>query len=1341
MNHVLHTLLVEDNENDTLLILQELRRGGFDPVSERVDTADGMRASLARQPWDIIIADYSMPGFSGLQALSISKEAGGETPLILVSGTIGEEVAVAAMKAGVQDYIMKDNLSRLVPAVARELRESASRKARKHAEGWLRATDQKQRLVLSNIDEVIYTVRTNPENPMTGHVDFVSSRIEHILGYTPEEFSRDPSFWLDAIHPDDRPVVEQQTMNLLTRKIPGTRVYRFRHHTTREYRWVEDHIIPQLDDSGTVVGFFGVSRDITERREAEQTLQRQVGELKILHAIATAATESTNENELIESATQIIGKTLYRVNCGILLLEPESGAFRCHPSYQDFLNARPVYETIPAGKGFCGWVALTGRSRRVGDVTRDPYFMGTPKTRSELCVPLKIRDTVVGVINVESPENDAFSLADEQLLETCASQLSAALYRQRAQTELRKNEERYRTLAEAAHDMIFIVDDQDRIQYVNTSGAAQFNLPPRDVIGKPRALFFPGETGDRQQRSLRHVLATGESVFVETKTMFLQEERWLASWLVPLRTESGSITSVMGISRDITEHKRAEESLRLFRTLIDRSNDAIHVIDPPTLGFLDVNEKACLDLGYERDQLLNLTVRDIDPSMERSSFDQYLEHLRSAGYAIAERTYRRKDGSTFPVEVNLKHVVLDREYIVAVARDITDRKRAESLQSAIYRIAQAAETSPTLGQLYGAVHAIIKEVMPADNFYIALYESETGQLTFPYFVDQVDEPPTEGSTGKGLTAYVLRTGESLLCDEVLSEQLSRQGEAELVGMASPIWLGVPLIVGHTTIGAMVVQDYKDPKTYGEREKQILEYVSLETAKAIDRKRAEQRLRESESQFRLITENIVDLVGLLDLEGRYLYNSPSFRDVLGEPEELRGTDAFLEVHPDDRERIRQVFNEVVASGAGQRTEFRFFLRDGVVRFIDSQWSVIRNDDGAVTQVLVVSRDVTDKRRLEQQFLRAQRIESIGTLAGGIAHDLNNVLAPIMLAVSILKKSSPEKEKQAILETLETSTRRGSDIVRQVLTFARGIEGDRIVLQPKYLLDEIVKIIRETFPKSIQLRKDIAKNLWTLTGDSTQLHQVFLNLSINARDAMPNGGTLTLEAENIVMDAGYARNHIEARPGPYIMVTVSDTGSGILPQHIDKIFEPFFTTKEVGKGTGLGLSTARSIVKSHGGFVNVYSEPGKGSAFKVYLPAIEQNEALPTGSPSVALTEGKGETVLVIDDEKGICQITKETLETYGYHVLTASDGAEGIALYSENRDHIKVIITDMMMPFMDGARTILALKKINPDVKILAASGLISGGTSTAMDLGVDAVLQKPYTAEKLLTMLRQVLTN
>lgn len=509
--------------------------------------------------------------------------------------------------------------------------------------------------------------------------------------------------------------------------------------------------------------------------------------------------------------------------------------------------------------------------------------------------------------------------------------------------------------------------------------------------------------------------------------------------------------------------------------------------------------------------------------------------------------------------------------------------------------------------------------------------------------------------------------------------------------------------------------------------------------ALERKTADEALRNSEEQFRLIAENTVDLISILDRQGTRLYVSPAHKLVLGEPQELLGTNVFLSVHPEDRKNVESIFQEVIRTGTNRLAAYRIIAADGTIRFVETSASaIIDHNDGTVARVVIVKRDVTNQKRIEQQIQRSQRLESIGTLAGGIAHDLNNILTPIMLSLEVLGRKFRDEQSHQLLEMLKSSVQRGSNMVNQVLVFARGAEGEHTLVQPRHIIAEVGKIIQETFLQSTSLTIDIPKDLPNIMADPTQIHQVLMNLCVNARDSMPHGGKLEIKAEALTLDEQYAGMQLNAKPGFYVVISVTDQGTGIPPGILDRIFEPFFTTKDIGKGTGLGLSTVLAIIKSHNGFINVYSELGKGTTFKVYLPAVSTEEVVEKEKQE-EIINGNGELILLIEDELSILEITKQTLTSNGYDVITATDGAEALALYAAQQEHIALVITDIVLPLMDGMAVIRVLQKMKPTIKIIAVSGLKQNGGSITKD-GI-TFLGKPYTSEKLLATIHNVLAG
>jgi PAS domain S-box-containing protein len=431
--------------------------------------------------------------------------------------------------------------------------------------------------------------------------------------------------------------------------------------------------------------------------------------------------------------------------------------------------------------------------------------------------------------------------------------------------------------------------------------------------------------------------------------------------------------------------------------------------------------------------------------------------------------------------------------------------------------------------------------------------------------------------------------------------------------------------------------------------------------------------------------------------------------------------------------------VASENNGYRGEVHQVAKDGRQLIVNARATVIRDPDGSPRAILIIQTDVTEHKKLESQFLRAQRLESIGTLASGVAHDLNNVLAPILMSAPLLRDELPPKLKAKIIDTVENSAERGAQIVKQVLTFARGVDGERVLLDPRHLIKEMADIAEQTFPKNIQVTTRYAEEIDLIEGDPTQLHQVLLNLAVNARDAMPSGGKLVLSVENFEVDEHYAAMTPGTSAGPHILLSVSDTGHGIPAEIMEKMFDPFFTTKELGKGTGLGLSTLLGIVKSHTGAVNAYSTPS-GTTFRVLVPAAAGQDQLRSREGKTELPRGQGEIVLVVDDEPAIREMAEVLLTRSGYEVVVADDGPAALAIFAQRRHEIALVLTDFLMPQMTGVALARVVRKMNPAAKVILSTGRDQDcGPKELSSIGIAAALTKPYTQVTLLRTIDRVL--
>ncbi|MBI4418473.1 MAG: PAS domain S-box protein [Ignavibacteriales bacterium] len=748
------------------------------------------------------------------------------------------------------------------------------------------------------------------------------------------------------------------------------------------------------------------------------------------------------------------------------------------------------------------------------------------------------------------------------------------------------------------------------------------------------------------------------------------------------------------------------ESEIMYKTLIETSPDAIVLTDlDMTMTMIN---RQMLDLygGRTPGELLGRNAFElIAPEDHERARTNVAAALERGMIRNIEYTLLRKDGSRYHAELDAS-VIRDASgnprALLAVVRDITERNRIrEALLESETRYRSLVETSPDavlLTDLDGVIsfcNQRTADLLGFDSTRVLIGKSILDYVT-PHHHDQMRHMATRVRAEERVRSYEYTL-------------LTRSGARIQVDVNSSLFRD------------------RDGKPRA---------LTIFLHDITDRRRNEEKILEQAALLDIDPASI----SVCDLNDHIQFWNHGAEKLLGRlANEVLGTNSTSYLAPSMAEEYRKAKSILLETGKwrGELTRVR---KDGSLVPVESQWTLVRDKEGRPKSVYIVEADITEKLRLQNQVLRAQRLESIGTLAGGIAHDLNNVLGPILLSLQVLRRKLTDEKDLRMLEMIEGSANRGAAMIKQVLTFARGIEGERIPLRLHHLINEVQNIAHQTFPKSMSFKTNLPKELWTVTGDTTQIHQVLLNLCVNARDAMPNGGTITVEAKNVMLDQAYAQMHRDAKPGAYVAITVTDTGAGIPPDLVDRIFEPFFTTKEQGRGTGLGLSTTLGIVKSHGGFINVYSEVNRGSRFMIYLPAEPHSETEAKKTKIDSIPRGNGELILVADDETTVLEITRAALEAHGYSVLTASDGTEAIAQAASHKSAIAVVICDMNMPYMSGPATIRALQKLDPMVKYIAVSGMIGGAGARDLEgIGPITTLQKPFTAEKLLQALHTLI--
>jgi PAS domain S-box-containing protein len=752
----------------------------------------------------------------------------------------------------------------------------------------------------------------------------------------------------------------------------------------------------------------------------------------------------------------------------------------------------------------------------------------------------------------------------------------------------------------------------------------------------------------------------------------------------------------------LTEAKKsfAEEALRAseerYRVLFERNPIPMWVYDRSAWRFLQVNEAAIQHYGYSREEFLALSVLDLRPQEDVPLLLKARENTTNAAL-LTRGTWRhqKKDGSIIFVEVVTQPIkYAGKDARIAQALDITEHKLAEQ---ELTRIKMAVD--------FAADAIAIMDESGASVYHNRVFEELLGY-----------NPEQLNAAGGARSLFV----HQLVADDVFNN-IKQMGS----------WAGDAYLAGHDQ---KPIQLFLRVNAARDAHGQIIT-TSIVATDLREQKRAQGKIEEQAA----LLDHAQDAIIVHDLSGKINYWNNSACRVFGwtnaEVNGRRVQDILYETPEPFDDAMAELLRHGTWTGELHQTN-----RDNKEVLVEGRWALVRDEFGDPKSVLSINTDITEKKKLEAQFLRAQRMESIGTLAGGIAHDLNNVLGPIIMAVDLFKLKMTDPQDLELLETVAVSARRGADMVRQVLSFARGLEGQRTLVKPLQLMKEVQRIARDTFPKFISIQVSAPEDTWNMLGDPTQLHQVLLNLCVNARDAMPNGGSLNLSASNQRIDSQYAAMHPDAQPGIYVVLEIADTGTGMSPEVQEKIFEPFFTTKEVGKGTGLGLSTTLAIVRSHDGFITVESIPGKGTKFRVHLPAELEDGETSYGEGSSDFPRGHDELILIIDDEASVRTITSQTLLAFGYRVVTATDGAEGVAKYAQHMRGIAAVVTDMMMPVMDGVATIRALSRLNPEVQIIAASGLATkGAEAEAAGAGVKFFLPKPYTASSLLVALRDLL--
>jgi PAS domain S-box-containing protein len=1139
----LRILIVEDSADDAEVTMLELSRGGPAPDWRRVDTADGMRSALAEGPWDVVLSDFTMPGFGAAQALALCREADPDTPFLVVSGTIGEQRAVEMMRAGAADYLLKGNLTRLAAAVEREVREGGNRRANRAAEWQTRQLAA----IVSDTDHAIIS------QTLGGVITTWNAGAERLYGYTAgEAIGRHASFLVES----DREEELRATREIVGRgdSVPAFDTVRLHKSGTRLD--VSVGLSPVRDSEGWVVGMSGIGTDISVRKRSEEAVRASEARFR-------AVVEKSYDGVVLLDA----GGT-------VLYASPSAGRIGGRPP-EEYVG-RKIYEFKHPDEVRTHAAGLQDLARWPGGgFTGEGRFLHADGSwrRVESTFTNLLHDPDVGAVVVNFRD-----VTDQKL----------------AAEAVRQSQQRLRDLIDGLGPSMFVglLTPEGILIDVNRPPLIAAGLEPEDVLGKPFSETHWWAHSPDAQRQLREAIvrgARGEPSRYDVRVRGADDQIIDIDFsLQPLRNETGEVAFLIPSAAVITDRKRAE---------------------------------------VERDELL----ARLQLQIERMPL-AYLLTGPDFRYTVWNPAAERAFGFT----------------------------RAEALGKHPFEIIVPPQAQPLVAGVFDRLAA--------------------GDLN-----------------AHGVCENLTKDGRTIVCE----------------------WHNTPLF-GSDGIFAGVLSLAQD---------------------ITDRRQAQEELRLRDRAIQAVTQGILITDPSLP-DNPIIFASPGFLQMTGyAAEEVVGRNwRFLQGKDTDPATVAQI-REAVEQGQNRSVEILNYRKDGTPFWNALAISPVHDGEGRPTHFVGVQADVTERRYLEDQYRQSQKMEVVGQLAGGIAHDFNNLLCVINgygeLLLTRLPKCDPARE---MIREMTKAGERAAGLTRQLLAFSR-----KTVLTPEILdfnavVIDMEKLLRRTIGEDIDLGVILQPGLGRVKADPGQVEQVLMNLCVNARDAMPKGGKMTIETRDIELDAAYAGAHAEARPGCHVLLAVSDTGHGMTEEVKSRIFEPFFTTKEKGRGTGLGLATVFGIVKQSGGSVEVYSEPGLGTSFKVYLPRVENVAPSRKSSPALPPVRRGTETVLLVEDEDAVRALTRIVLTGSGYAILEARSGEEGLRVAARHQGPIQLLISDVVMPELGGPEMAGRLVVLRPEMKVLFLSGYTDDAIVRHGILQEKVnFLQKPFSTTALAQKVREVL--
>jgi PAS domain S-box-containing protein len=1266
-------LLVEDSEDDAILLIREVSKGGYTPVYHRIENAEQMAAALQEDHWDLVITDYSLPTFSGIDALEMLGQQDKYIPAIMVSGKMGEEAAVEAMRAGASDYIIKGNYARLVPAIDRELRDAEIRRERHDALDQLRKNEIRYRAIVEDQTELInrYT--------LDGTITFVNNAFARLHGKTPEEL-------IGKKHLEF--VSEESYKKLLLIRSQLSRQKPFysseQNYVLPDGReiWLQwfDRLIFDKDDNP--IEFQGVGRDITEIKRAENdlktfadNLERYAVQLQVAAEIARDAATARDLTSLLNRAIDLVRERFGFYHAGVFLLD-EQGEYAVLTAATGEAGQKLLEQKhkLKVGvEGIIGLVAQKGQPRMALDVKLDSYHLKQPllpDTRAEIAVPLRLMGRVIGVFDVQSRRTYGFDSNDLIALQTMADQLAVAIENARLYEAQEKRAAELESLRQVSLGLTSSLEPKSVLDAVldgvfklmpNVGDAHIFVYDKgRLIFGS--SLFQDGTRGkvfsDPRPSGLTYTVAqSGEMVVVDDfQTHPIYEG---------IAKEKGWTGSVVGMPVKIGE----------------RVVGVLNVVHPQTFAFTEVELRVLRLLGdqaalaIENARLFEQTTR------ERG----HLSLLYDVGQAMA---------STFDPDAILEH-----------ALELTCRS------------------------LRGGIGATWIYALDGDCLVMrALFDQDQG------IVSLADRPQSELmlDLAHQVIGWVVRERQTINLPDAPEDK--RWTDIPLFGSEIHSVIAAPILESKNTIGVMAISR-QQADSFTNDHMDLLQSICQQTGLALSNARHYQDINRlvdllAAEQYRL--ESLIEMlpsgVLLLDESQNILVTNPLSREILTVLSPTADQGPLTQLGPMP---ITELF-----AHQDDLIPLEIAIEEPKRAFYEVQ---ARPIGGESAQWVLTLRDVTQEREIQEHIQMQNRLATVGQLAAGIAHDFNNIMAAIVVYADLLMmEPNLSKSSQERLSIIQQQVQRASSLIRQILDFSRRSVMEQITLDLLPFVKEIEKLLERTLPETMRLEMHFKPGEYIVKADPTRLQQVFMNLAVNARDAMIDGGKLCFELTHYKCSSQDSAPVMEMPPGNWVQVSVSDTGAGISPDDLTRVFEPFFTTKPAGQGTGLGLAQVYGIVRQHEGFIHVDSQPGKGTRFDIYLPSLAEPTAELNGQRDQSKFDGTGKTILLVEDDATTRTAMETLLDSLNFKVLVTENGKEAVKLLEVENESVSLVISDIVMPQMGGMDLYTVMQIRWPDIMMLFVTGHpLNSDDQEILEQGRVDWLQKPFSINDFNQALRK----